>query len=199
MSFFDYITAFMLLLFALSAIIALSFLILSPFSELLVLLYDSFLLSQAEKIITAVDKETNQNQLQKAARLLKKSIVYNQMNSPLSLARLRVHNQNILSRCLIISEEAYSRPSRLAEVEDLLAQRSELLELLFRVKESYNSVKFRRQSAGKNMLNWGKKDFETRRKQIFEELKTNSSKLKTTSKELFDSLLKPFGQDIVYH
>ena len=127
------------------------------------------------------------------------SVIYDVVHDQSLISLIREHHQNVLSRCVLIAEALESRPEHLAEVEQYFLERSELLDLLLRAKDSYQSIRSRRAKEGKTVPTWSRTDYESRIKQIESELEANLNNLKRSLSDLFGALSSSNGQPIVYH
>ncbi|MCB0322181.1 MAG: hypothetical protein KDD69_01375 [Bdellovibrionales bacterium] len=146
-----------------------------------------------------VDALVAEHRCNEALKLLRRCTIFDLPKSDEGIQRIREHHQNFLSRCLLIAEEFGSRAENIAEVERLFIERAELQKLLLRADESFRSLKFRREQAGKHIPSWSKTDFEQRIKEIKSELKRNDMALANALKKLYDSLSRPAVENIVYH
>ncbi|MFN8390419.1 MAG: hypothetical protein U0136_09035 [Bdellovibrionota bacterium] len=150
--------------------------------------------------IARVDSLIDEKQFKEALKLLRSAPIYDVFERPELLALIRDHHQNILSRCVVLAEELDTHPANLADVERLALERTELLSLFIRARESFKSLKSRRQKNGKDVPMWSRADFDQRLTDIQTELANNRIALKAAFDKLFDSIeSSPKPNDIVYH
>ena len=153
----------------------------------------------AEKI-PQVDILIEEKRFPDALKLLRQTPLLDVCSKSELQELIREHHQNILSRCLVISEELGTRPDNLAEVERLVLERGELELLYIRAQESFLSLKSRREKAGKEIPTWSKSDFDVRLAEIQKELENNRAVLAAAFEKLFRSIESSRKEaDIVYH
>ena len=152
-------------------------------------------LDKLARSLDVVDQCIEDQKNKDAIKHLKKTIMYNVVKKPDHVHFWREHHHNVLSRCLILSEETNTSLEYIAELEKLINERAELQSLYFKASESYNNLRFRRKQAGKDMPDWSKSDFETRIVQIKEELIKNKTELEQSFNVLFTSLLNPVDEE----
>ena len=84
--------------------------------------------------------------------------------------------------------------------EHVLMQRVELLNLLGRARDSYASLRQRRELAGKEIPSWSKSDFQSRIKEIERELDSNTGQAHRVLEAFFANLKSPAEKEsITYH
>lgn len=213
MQLIDFIIAICLLVFALLCVLYLGRLILSPILSLLGLFSGgrssgssysagSRMFGRHRKAVSRlrrVDALIAENRCQDALKQLRRAVVFEVSSGPEGVHAVREHHQNFLSRCLLLAEEMGSRAENIAEVERLFIERAELQKLHLKAVESFKSLKYRREQAGKHVPTWSKADFEQRIGEIKSELSKNENNLQEALKKLFDSLGQPVTENIVYH
>jgi hypothetical protein len=155
-------------------------------------------LRKAGRRILRADELIEQKRFVEAVKELQKGIIFEAADRALIQA-LREHHQNILSRCLLISEETSSRVPNLAEVERLFLERAELQILEVKAREAFHKLRSRREQAGKDMPTWSKGDYEKRIEEIRRELGKNSVRLQSELAKLFSSALALQAAEIIYH
>ncbi len=156
-------------------------------------------LKKAMQKIEKIDELIAEGKAQEAIKLLQRSIMYDVAPNAKQVLLIKEHHQNVLSRCLVISEEVSSKAENLADVERLLMERGELLLLRLKAQESFKSLENKRLQAGKHIPAWSKDDFQRKIAEIKAELARNQSDLEQASAELFKSLGTPNSDNIVYH
>lgn len=154
---------------------------------------------KAEAKLKKVDELIASASFQEALKLLRKAVVLDSEGGARNLTRLKDLHQNMLSRCLVLAEEADTRADNVAQVEHLLMERIELQGLLLKAEASFNSLRTRREQAGKEIPSWSKSDFQTRITEISSELKKNSAAVERALNDLFRMLGEKSGDSIVYH
>ncbi len=199
MSAFDFFLLFVLTSLASVFVCYLGWLLFLPLRQLVKQVRTLSRIRSAAHRLVLVDSLLAQQKPLQALEALKKAVFTNSATSAAAIEALKEHHQNILSRCLVISEELGARPENLAEVESLLLEHSELQVLLIRVTESYRGMKFRRQKEGKAMPKWSKNEFEQRIAQIRNEIARNSQSLDEALDVLFASLAQGPRETVTYH
>jgi len=161
--------------------------------------FGSASLKRAASRLQKLDELLAANSYDLALRELERSFVLSGGNSKELVAAIRDHNHGLLSRSLIISEHLSGRLSNLADVERLLDERGDLQLLLLKTDEAYRKISGKRGTAGKDIPNWGRQDFEARLKDVHNELRKNEQLLQTAIRQLIKSIQAPAGSDITYH
>lgn len=193
------ITAIFLASLAVTVLVCLCLLLFVPLYRLLRTGADSSRAHKAAAALGKVDQLIEKAQYPEALRQLRRNFVFDTPVSARTVEALKEHNQNLLSRCLVIAEEMSKRAPNIAEVEGLLLARSELQELFLKVNVSYHTLKSRRDQAGKKMPTWSKSDFEARIEEIRKELRQNEEMLKKELDLLFGFLSEDARENIIYH
>lgn len=195
-----FITSVILLIFGILICVWLGWLIVTP---LLLILRGKRTSLRTNASLTKLDKIDSliaAKKYKQAVKKLRRLVIYGAVRNPVVIDTLRAHHQHILSRCLIIADETGSHPDNIKTVEHLFMERSELQALYIKALDSYRMFRMRRKSAGKNIPDWGKKEFEERLQEIKKELKRNENSLKKEAATLFSSLLTIAAKaKITYH
>lgn len=147
---------------------------------------------RAEKLVETAN-------LSEALLELKRAMLLDIGQSRSVIESVKDHNQNVLSRLLIISEEMGARLEGAAEVEKLLVERGEIQLLQLKADLAFVRVKGRRESQGKDVPAWSKADFEKRIKDIKRELERNTKELDSALTKLFSSIRPATSEGITYH
>lgn len=155
----------------------------------------NYRLKRALKRIQKADDLMAANEFTQAIAELRRAILLDMRGTPKVIGQIKEHHQNILSRCLIIAEELGSRAPNIAEIEKLFLERAELLNLELKTGIAYAKFRSRRQTAGKEIPDWSKGDFERRAKEVREELARNLRDLQDGLNELFTSIQTPASKD----
>lgn len=193
------VTALFLGIVGLGTVMLLAYLIGSPLAAVLKGRRETVKLKRAAERLEIVDGLIAERKFPAALKVLKQLIIFDHVEHPRTVEGIREHHQNVLTRCLIVSEELGNRAENLAEVERLFIQRSELQSLLIKAIESYRNLRERREQAGKDIPHWSKSDFEQRIKDIRSELEANLHSLGKAADRLFSSLESPRSEGIIYH
>src|SRR5690606_4175468 len=115
------------------------------------------------------------------------------------LSALREHYQELLSRYLLISDSLNIRSPNLAKLEDLLNERNELLQLLFKSQFNYEVLLGKRKSEGKSLPNWTKAEFEKKEHDLKNELRSNHDRLKVELHYFFKNLENAPRGEVLIH
>lgn len=135
-----------------------------------------------------------------ALKELRRSVVFDARSSRQLIATLRDHHQNVLSRCLVISEALGSRSENIANIEQLFLERTELQLLLLKAHDAYRRLQDRREQAGKALPAWSQADYDKRLRDVASELLRNKRVLIGELDTLFSNLqAPPKPEEIVYH
>ncbi len=149
--------------------------------------------------IEAADRLIAERRFAEAVKLLRGAPVLEIYENLALLEPVRDNHQNILSRCVQISEETGCRAESLAEVEQLFNQRDELQSLYLRAKESFRNLKAKREREGKSTPTWSRSDFDERVNDIKSELIANGKSLQQELEKLFAALESARAEPIFYH
>ena len=160
---------------------------------------DAMRMNRSADRIAAADRLIAERKYPDAIKLLRGAPVLEIYENIALLEPVRDLHQNILSRCVQISEEVGSRAENLAEVEQLFNQRDELQSLYLRAKESFRNLKAKREREGKETPTWSKSDFDERVNDIKSELIANGKSLQQDLEKLFSALESARAEPIVYH
>lgn len=135
-----------------------------------------------------VDEFIAKDEYPKALALLKTLPTLKLVSTPEAIEQFKEHHQNILTRALLLAEELNARLAPLPEVERLILERVDLLQLYVKAKEAFDSLKVKRQRAGKSLPSWSKDEFEQRLSQVKKELQQNEQLLSKSLGEMFDAI-----------
>lgn len=105
-----------------------------------------------------------------------------------SISDIREINQLFLSRALAISEKTGARIPNIEILESLVIERTELIQLLFKAKYSFETILGKREDNGKSLPKWTKDEFQRKNNEIDTALKTNFSALKDELANLVTAL-----------
>lgn len=201
MSFMGFILSLVFLAMALSLLVVLSWLMISPVLHILRRKKGGRPIRKADTKLKKIDSLIEKGKHDDALKLLRKGFVIKSPSDPKGIEKLRDLHQNLLSRVLVIIEERQGRAEAIAEVEHAMLQRIELLYLLSKAHDSFHNIRSRREKAGKELPSWSKSDFESRIKEIQLELKANEQALNDSLITLFDAAKtqNKETEPIVYH
>lgn len=174
-------------------------LIFSPLFTSLAGRKDTLRIQRSGERIAAADMHISDRKYPEAIKLLRGAPILEIYENISLLEPVRDLHQNILSRCVQISEDLGSRAESLAEVEQLFNQRDELQSLYLRAKESFRNLKAKREREGKETPTWSKSDFDERVNDIKSELLANGKDLQKELEKLFGALESSRAEPIVYH
>lgn len=205
MSFMGFILSLVFLAMALSLLVVLSWLMITPILQILRQRKGGRpairTIRKTDTKLKKIDSLIEKGKHDDALKLLRKGFVIKSPSDPKGIEKLRDLHQNLLSRVLVIIEERQGRAEAIAEVEHAMLQRIELLYLLSKANDSFHNIRSRREKAGKELPSWSKSDFESRIKEIRGELKTNEKALNDSLVKLFDAAKtqNKETEPIVYH
>ena len=155
------------------------------------------------KSFSKADKLIEEKQFKKAIKVLRKSINLEKEPTETTLASVKEHHENILSRFLTISEALGVRITNLQQVESLFSEHADLNVQMARAKLSFQKLQEKRGKLGKEIPSWSKEDFNSRKKEIKVERLANIKELKKELEELYKTLANPAPpsqeSDITYH
>ncbi len=158
-----------------------------------------FRTKRAYKRIEQVDRLLAARDFRGALSELRRSAWIEVPTNRESIRAASEHNQNILSRVLIVAEELGGRAENIAQVEQLLVQFTELQLLYLKANDSFNKLKSKREQAGKTLPTWGKTDFDTRLTEVKRELTKVSTELRNALDKLLNSVQTPANTNVTYH
>jgi len=156
-------------------------------------------LSQCLKAVNDFDECLDNGDLEGAALLINKIPYFDIPASSEILSVLRSHHQDLLARCVELSERMNTRPSNIAQLESLFSERGDLLQLVFKARYSFETLMEKRGVEGKSIPLWTQAEFEKKEEEIREALCINKDKLKREL-ESFTSNLKnaPKGEALIH-
>lgn len=156
-------------------------------------------LNRTTEKLNQIDAHLDAQDWRQALSALRGSLVTEQFVSREAIRQVREHNQNVLSRAVVLAEELSTRAENLAEVERLVIENAEIQLLYLKSMESFTRLKAKRREASKGMPDWTKSDFEKRTKEILAELKHNQSAISRSFEALLRSLEQPRADEVTYH
>ncbi len=199
MRWFDLTISLVLLAAGLALLFFLLVLLLSPITTWFRSNKTQSRLRRAIERVKRAEKLVETANLSEALLELKRAMLLDIGQSRSVIESVKDHNQNVLSRLLIISEEMGARLEGAAEVEKLLVERGEIQLLQLKADLAFVRVKGRRESQGKDVPAWSKADFEKRIKDIKRELERNTKELDSALTKLFSSIRPATSEGITYH
>lgn len=102
------------------------------------------------------------------------SILYLEIpRSAESISNIREINQLFLSRALADFRKNWLTNSNIEQLESLVIERTELIQLLFKAKYSFETIAGKREDSGKSLPKWTKDEFQRKNTEIDTALKTN--------------------------
>ncbi|MBL7662424.1 hypothetical protein JNK13_06705 [bacterium] len=149
--------------------------------------------------LSSADTLLEDNNFTKALQELESAFILNAKSSISSITAAREVNQNILSRCLLIADSSGSRIEELPIVEELLLERAECYASILKEKEKFSQLQSKRESSGKAMPSWGKREYQRKLQELNHFLKVNEGKLSKALAKLFQALRTPNHTEVTYH
>ncbi len=116
-----------------------------------------------------------------------------------TLADVHEHNQEVLAHFFELAEKRDVRIANISSLEALLNQRGECELELVKSEISYNKLKQRRSESGKDLPDWGKKEFRDKIKVLKEDRSKNLAELKIELKKMYKQLSSVSPEKAVYH
>jgi hypothetical protein len=155
---------------------------------------------KSKSALSKVDKMLSKEQYELAFKELRKLFFSSLEGSEHKIPAYRERQQGLLSRCLILAEHYGGKLENLPQVERLMIERTELLSLLKKAHDAFNSISQKRASSGKQLPSWGKAEYQSRVNEVKKELERNLYELKSASEELFNSIKNPpVSDEVTYH
>ena len=170
-------------------------------------LFDNFRakssLNRANRHLARATQFMDKGDYQAAIAELERSFVMSVQSAPAAINKIREHHQSILSRYLVIGEEMQldtaGLTSEIANVEQILLQRSELEMLSHRAKESFQRFVNKQSKVGKAAPKWSQEEYQEKISEIEKNIKENTSALQEALRDLFNQLKSPTERPVVYH
>lgn len=160
---------------------------------------DGLRLKRISGKLEAADRLIEAEKWTEALKELERAILLDTGIDRDSIRKIRDHHQNVLSRCLVIAEELSVHPSNIADVERLFSERAELQTLYSKSVEAYQRVRSKRAQAGKQTPTWTRSDYDSRSKEISDQLRDNRKKLGEELSRFFSMIQSRRTDEIVYH
>jgi len=156
-------------------------------------------LRKIAKKLTKVDAFIDQQKPSQAIALLRTSFFLSPAAREDAIAQARDHNQAVLSRCIIVSNQLSVKLTNLPEVERMLLERAEIQSLMLKTRQAYRRISKKRAEAGRDIPSWGKEDFESKIGAIQQELQTNAKLLQAELERMFDLFSGDAQSDVTLH
>src|SRR5690606_22946215 len=112
------------------------------------------------KALEDFDKYLDEGSIEKASLTLRSTPYLDVPHNSEFLSKIRTHHQEVLDRCLGITDKLNTRAINLGELEALFSERSELLHLFFKARFSYETLQDKRQNEGKPIPLWTQAEFD---------------------------------------
>lgn len=151
---------------------------------------------QAKDALAQIDENIDAGKFEDAAKSLTQAFVFRVRESRETSVAVREHNENVLSRCVVIAEGRGQHIENLARIEQLIIERSELELALIRSRSSYEKLASKR---SKPLPTWTRTDFEKRSSEISAALNKNAVEFQQAVTELAAKLTSPTQTEVVYH
>lgn len=188
-----------LAIFGIALLGGLIFLMLSPVRKLVKFQKTKGRLKQGRTQLARIDMLLRSEKAREAIRLFPGAFLLDIIDDRPTIQAYQEHHQNVLSRCLSVSDALGTRTEYLGDVENLLLERTELLHLLAKARDSFRNLGERRTKEGKPMPAWSKSDFQGRISQIEKELQSNLRNLNEAIEKLCQALRGAETSSITYH
>ncbi len=195
----DFLLGILLAIVGLAALLWLLWLPLSQFRFLFGGSLSRLRITKAVRRLKLSDELLEAERYAEALRELQSAVLFDFHFNSRSIAEMKDHHQNILSRCLIVAEHLGGQLTNIAEVERLILERAELQLLYLRTDEAFQSVSRRRTTSGKELPAWSRADFSRRLDEVKQELGRNREQLRTEFLRLFQSAGTSTATDVTYH
>lgn len=196
----DFIIALSILFLGLAACALLISLIVRPIFRSLQNGRAVMRLGMATKQLEQAGDAVTKGDLNRALSLMRRAVIYDFFNSDDLLRTFREHQQNFLSRGLAIAEHLSLHIDNIAEVEHFLLERSELLELRQKLRNSHLRLRQKRKQGGKDTPLWRNDEFEKKMAEVELELAQNKARLARELDKLFSQLSHgPARESVTYH
>ena len=108
-------------------------------------------------------------------------------------------NINVLARLVSISDKRSAHIINLPVVEELFAERTELMQAYFDTKSTIRKLRLKRKEP-KSSPDWALKEFSKKQHELRQKIEHNKGRLESELKKLFDALTRlSKEQEITYH
>jgi hypothetical protein len=151
------------------------------------------------KYLEEFDSAIEQGHIEEAILALRMAPFLDIPSNSQLLTAIKDHNQETLSRHLLLSDTLNVRVPNIAKLESLFTERSELLQLVFKSRYSYESLIEKRKSEGKDIPSWTKVEFEKKELEIKNALKKNLDHLRDELYHFFKHLEETPRSEVLIH
>ncbi len=198
-SVFDYTIAVLLASFGVATIAVILWLVFGAVAPLFFGFAENYRIKAMIKSLEGIDALIASSNWNEVLKELPKAMIFIASSSKRYILVVRDHNQNLLSRCLIVSEEIATRADNIAAVEALFMERSELQVLHLKAKEAFARIQDRREQMGKDVPQWTRDDYQKKVRDIERELEKNLTQLKGELDKFFGALKSIPREGVTYH
>ena len=188
-----------LLCFAIALLGGLGYFVYKPVRELLIRSKSNSALSQKLVLIELADSYIQDDQPIQALSVLSKIPYLDVPRSAEMISGIRELNQGFLARSLVLSEKLGARISNLELLESLIIERSELIQLLFKARFSFETLLGKREDDGKTLPKWTKDEFKKKESEINDALKVNLAALEKEISTLVSALRQGSSGEYLIH
>ncbi len=155
-----------------------------------------------ERLLNEGDSFFQNEDNEKAISSWKGAFYLDRINSQVSnIDKSHNLNINLLGRLLSLSENKSAHIINLPVLEELFAERSELLHLHFETSATLKKLRLKKKgSTSKKSPDWALQEFSKKHAEVKQQINENRDSLEAELKKLFDSLTQlSAAQDITYH
>lgn len=154
-----------------------------------------------ERLLYAGDQHFQKNISDSAVQCWKDAFYLDRINYLLSsVEKVHSHNINVLSRFLNLAEKRSSHIPNLALIEELFAERTELMNAFLDTKLSLKKIRNKKKGASsKPVPDWALIEFSKKESEIKSKIDQNRQVLEKELVKLFDSQNNQQNQGITYH
>ena len=199
MEFLEFSVAILLGSFGAALLFFLLFCLFRPFLSSFLNSKNTLKLKKVMGRLERADELIEEGQWESALNELRRAVLFDYLGSHVLIDATKEHHQNILSRCLIVSEELGGRLENIAEVERLFLERAELHHLLMKTRDAFQKLEAKRSQAGKKTADWTKGDFDRRVQEIRSAIEQNEVSLELSLEQLFSSASTSDKENITIH
>ena len=188
-----------LIVLSLALLGVLSYFIYKPAKELYLRSKSYSDLTKRTLAVQQVDLLIEDGNLLQAVPLLKEILFLDTPRSAEYLTSARELNQDFLGRVILLSERLGARLSNLESLESLLVERTELLQLLFKARMSFETLLGKRETDGKALPQWSKDEFKRKEEEISLAVSNNMKALLSEINATISSLQQGSSGEYLIH
>lgn len=189
----------LLIVISLALLGALGYFVYKPARELFLRSKSHSALTKKMLAVQYVDSLIDQGNLIQAVPHLKTILFLETPRSAEYIASTRELNQEFIDRVFVLSEKLGARLSNIETLEALLVERTELMQLLFKARLSYETLLGRREGDGKSLPQWSKDEFKRKEEEIHAAITTNFKSLQKEIDKTIHSLAEGTSGEYLIH